>query len=57
MDFAIRTPRLEDTAGLARAAQTRYRGQGIEGRLLGAVEFYEQHGYTQQAVVLRKPLG
>jgi GNAT superfamily N-acetyltransferase len=61
--------------------QARFRGRGIGGRLLdaveewaraqgaelivtdtnlrsnvGAVEFYERHGYERQAVVLRKPL-
>ena len=64
------------------AVQARYRGQGIGGRLLdaveawardqgaelmatgtnlrsnvGAVEFYERHGYERQSVVLRKRLG
>jgi GNAT superfamily N-acetyltransferase len=63
------------------AVEERYRGRGVGGRLLqavedwarengaelmftetnlrsnvGAVEFYERHGYATQAVVLRKPL-
>ena len=63
------------------AVQERFRGQGVGGRLLdaveawareqgaelistdtnlrsnvGAVEFYERHGYERQAVILRKPL-
>jgi GNAT superfamily N-acetyltransferase len=64
------------------AVQERYRGHGVGGRLLdaveawargqgaelistdtnlrsnvGAVEFYERHGYERQAVILRKALG
>jgi GNAT superfamily N-acetyltransferase len=63
------------------AVRAGYRGQGVGGRLLdaverwaresgaelistdtnllsnlGAVEFYERHGYQKQAVILRKPL-
>lgn len=63
------------------AVQARYRGRGVGGRLLdaieewardqgaeliatdtnlrsnvGAVEFYERHGYERQAVILRKRL-